>query len=169
MAAWQAFARQILEQAHPKIIVSSAGLSALPNEPASLPTMNIARDWGIDLGGHRARRLTDEIARDAALICTMTASQAATVAAHFNLDPACVHLLGAFAPVEGAAVPDSLARLLRHVATAHFQNSGVSPDILDPYGGSVEAYQTCAAQIRHAVLGLARALREGHIDEYRIH
>lgn len=49
-------------------------------------------------------------------------------------------------------------RLLRLLGGAECMNDS-SRDIADPFGGSLEAYRSCAAQIRRAVAGLRAALR----------
>jgi len=170
VAAWRAFASRILASPAPLAAatlptstVASAGLNAVDGEPASPATIEIARDWGIDLSDHRARRLTPETARAADLICTMTMSQAEAVRAYFDLRPDSVHPLGALAPVDDSSLQGRLSYLWGNHPPENFKSPGATAetDILDPYGGSIEAYQTCAEQIRRGVLGLARALRAG--------
>lgn len=177
VAAWQAFAVPSLQVAAraadagtpplPPINVSSAGLTAYDSAPASHYTCAIARDWGVDLSQHLSRRITAEMVAETQLICTMTTDQAATVRLRFAVDPQDVLLLGDFAP----EVEDPFRRLTESVDSLTEEERDEARrehhSILDPYGGSVEAYQTCAAQIRAAVLGLAQSLREGTIPNLK--
>lgn len=173
VAAWQAFASPLLGAASagasvvPPITVASAGLTATPDAGASPHTLDIARDWGVDLRAHRARRLTAQIVAEAQVICVMTSDQLATLRLRFDTAPHQAYLLGEFAP----QADDPLARLTASdgtwfdVQTSSRANQQCS--ILDPYGGSIEAYQTCATQIRAAVTGLAQALLTGALNSLR--
>ncbi|MEW6447884.1 MAG: low molecular weight protein arginine phosphatase [Bacillota bacterium] len=53
--------------------VASAGIFALPGSPATPEAVDALAEWGIDLGGHRARLLSPEMVHEADLILTMTA------------------------------------------------------------------------------------------------
>jgi len=57
------------------IQVMSAGLAALPGEPASSGAFEALRRDGVDLSDHRAKQLTKRMVEEADLILTMTASQ----------------------------------------------------------------------------------------------
>jgi protein-tyrosine phosphatase len=57
------------------IQVMSAGLAALPGEPASSEACEALRRERIDLSDHRAKQLTKRMVEEADLILTMTASQ----------------------------------------------------------------------------------------------
>ena len=131
--------------------------------PASDPALAIADEWGIDLRAHRARRLTEQMVREADLICTMTEAQARTVRSRFPAAEGKIYSLASFVscPATSTEADDKLAALMDGLGQQPLRNS---TDILDPFGGSLEAYQTCAAQIRRAVLGLAAALREGRFS-----
>ena len=170
VAAWRAFAPRVWDQGEARtsvafdvIDVSSAGLAAWERGRAADNACAIARSWGIDLRDQRSRRLTADIAGASNLICAMTTDQAATIRLRFAISPACVGLLGDFAPgADDSPVAPGLSNLLCEesvIATGHEANN-----ILDPYGGSLEAYQTCAAQIRDAVTALAQAIRDGFLD-----
>lgn len=54
------------------IVVTSAGVTAAPGEPASKNACGAMQSRGIDLSGHEARRLTVDDVRSADLILTMT-------------------------------------------------------------------------------------------------
>ena len=50
----------------------SAGIKPVPGAPASAPTQAIARRYGIDLSGHRARKLDEAMLREAEDVWVMT-------------------------------------------------------------------------------------------------
>jgi protein arginine phosphatase len=145
-AAWRRFGAPLLEE---KTTASSAGLSASPGAPIATHSAAIAREWGEDISRHRARRVSPEMAREADYFVAMTAQHAQALRQRFN--NAKVLQLGEFDNEKNDAALTQLQKLF-----------GEAPgDILDPVGGSLEAYQECAAHIRRAVEGLAQALREG--------
>ena len=51
--------------------VRSAGVGALPGAPAARGMIEAARERGIDLTAHRARRLTPEMAREAEMVIAL--------------------------------------------------------------------------------------------------
>jgi len=134
VAAWRAFCAPRMAEYR----AAPAGLLADAGAPVSRGTRQLAQDWGVDLNAHRSRRLTTKIARRAYLICPMTPQQAERIVNTIQVEPARVRLLAEFA-LEGG---DS---------------------IVDPIGGSFEAYETCGARIRDGVEGLCRALSAGRI------
>lgn len=146
VAAWRAFGT-------PEITASSAGLAAQTGMTISPHSARVAQEWNQDLSGHKARFLTEKMAREADYLIGMTAEHAHALRSRFP--QANVLELGDFALAshENQAVDNDLRRLLGEA----------SGDILDPIGGSLEAYQECGAHIKRAVLGLAEALREGRI------
>lgn len=174
VAAWQsphdpaALSPQRLDSVQ-DIAVSSAGLAAPEGAPASPNTIVIAREWGVDLSTHRARCLSEPLVRTADLICTMTSSQAAAVGAYFAGAARNIHILGQFSHFCGKTGEHSkpeeerLALLLEDTTAHPLSDSAGNYDIFDPYGGSLEAYRSCANHIRHAVTGLAAALQEGQV------
>ena len=168
VAAWQAFAPPGLnaaqvrpQQPQPPVDVSSAGLSATDGMRASLYAIESAKLWGVDLSAHRARLARPEMARDADLICAMTEEQVYTVRARFMVDADKVCLLGSFALGTPDAIDDKVMPLLQRSGLA--DDVEESAEILDPFGGSIEAYQACALQIRRAILGLITALHAGRL------
>ncbi len=142
----------------------SAGLAAEKGALAARNALASARDWEQDLSVHRARRLSRDMARHAPLICTMTVEQSLAVCAHFGASVERVRPLGEFAAwcddaqaSARALEEERLAALFGHAP----RPLDHSDDIADPYGGSLEAYRCCAAQIHRAVAGLRIALRRG--------
>jgi protein-tyrosine phosphatase len=77
------------------------------------------RERGADLSGHESQPLTENLARQADIIWTMTASHRATILAQFPEVGGRVAMLS----------PD------RH-------------DVIDPIGGTLTTYRKCAEQIR---------------------
>ena len=53
------------------ITVESAGLGVMVDHPAAEHAVELLKDRGIDISGHRARQLTPELLRDADLILVM--------------------------------------------------------------------------------------------------
>ena len=61
----------------------SAGLRAAPLAPASWNTVDVMAEWGIDVTGHRAQRLSPEVVARADLIVPLTEAHGGTVAARY--------------------------------------------------------------------------------------
>jgi protein-tyrosine-phosphatase len=74
--------------------VESAGLYAEPGLPATPYTVTVAREIGLDLAAHRARRIDDLTLADYALIVTMEESQAHALAAAYPGRAAAISALG---------------------------------------------------------------------------
>ena len=120
------------------VVVASAGLAAWAGGPASVSAVEVMAEAGADLRGHESQPLTESLVRQADVILTMTASHRAALVAQF--------------PEAGGRV------------------SVLSPDrrdVIDPIGGSLETYRTCARQIREHLgeridtLGFPRAAQPG--------
>jgi len=123
----EALARKILAERleDPKITVSSAGLAAWQNAPASAEAVEALAGKGIDLKEHRATRLTSEIAGRAGLILTMTRAQ-------------CDYVLSVFPETSGKVF-----------TLAEF--AGADGDVLDPVGQPVTVYRRCADRLESLV------------------
>ena len=156
VSAWRAFGAPLLQEKGIESVVDSAGLAATPGVPVSPYSIAVAREWGVDLSSHQARRLSPEMVREADYLVAMTTQHAQALRARFGVEN--VLQLGDYAG-------DSSARALP-VALGELQIllDGVPGDILDPFGGSLEAYQACGAHIRRAVEGLAAALCDGKVS-----
>ncbi|MDQ9169903.1 low molecular weight protein-tyrosine-phosphatase [Oxalobacteraceae bacterium R-40] len=68
-------AEALLQHALPELTVHSAGVDALVGHPADPLSVQIMREHGIDISGHRARGLTSRMVAEADLILTMDGSQ----------------------------------------------------------------------------------------------
>jgi protein-tyrosine phosphatase len=130
----------------------SAGLFASPGAPASPYTQDIAHQWGFDLSAHRSRPIQANLLRECDVVCVMTPEHGEVLRTHYEV-PGTVVLLGSLITngETGGSAP----------AWLEWEASGEVPAILDPFGGSREAYESCAQQIQRAVSGLAAALRDG--------
>jgi protein-tyrosine-phosphatase len=104
--------------------VSSAGLAASPDSPASEGAIEAAARQGLTLDGHRARMLTPEMTRGA-LVVTMTRAQADYV---LRLAP-------------GARV----------TTLAAWAGLGDGEDVRDPFMGSDVEYHACCEQIKRLI------------------
>ena len=100
------------------VVVASAGLAAWGGGPASTGAVEAMREMGGNLGGHESQPLTESLVAQADVILTMTASHRAAILAQF---------------------PEAGGRLAM-----------LSPDrrdVIDPVGGSIDTYRSCARQI----------------------
>jgi protein-tyrosine phosphatase len=134
LAAWRALQQRGI--APREVEAQSAGTSAGGGAPAAKYSMEIAREWGDDLSTHVSQLLTDDLAREATAVFAMSDNHLYALREHFDVAPEKLHLLGTFAGDE-------------------------CNEILDPFGGSREAYETCAARIYRAVEGVAQAVKNG--------
>lgn len=120
------------------IDVASAGVFAIEGMPASKETLQLLQHEGLDYSGHMARRLSDQMIRDAELIFVME---------QFHLDEILQR------------VPDAKGKT--HLLKT-YGLSGASkvatPNIPDPIGKPLEVYEVCFAEIRDAVKRVAHAL-----------
>ena len=66
-----------------KVACASAGLAAFPGSTANDKAVEAAKEWGIDLSGHRSRQATEEMLGQADEILVMTADQMAFLKQRF--------------------------------------------------------------------------------------
>lgn len=119
-----------------RVVVESAGTSAQEGQPASTGTRELMRTQGIDLSGHRARRATASLVRDADFVFVMEPLHRKALAA-----------LGA--PMERV-----------HVVSEFPAPGEPGLPVSDPYGASKEAYEECWRRILVHVRRLAPAVKE---------
>jgi protein-tyrosine-phosphatase len=118
--------------------VDSAGLYALPGLPMSEPAVTVLGRRGITgADGHAAKPVTPELVRNADLILAMTASHARELREQFPEAAGKVHVLGEFVREEEACGP---------------------ADLRDPFGGTDEDYEACAAALEQWLERLADRL-----------
>ena len=136
MAEWQLKAL-LWEKPIPGMQVGSAGLIALPGNPASLNAVRVARENSISLAEHKARPITTELIDNADIILVMESHQG--------------HELIADHPQASEKI-----LLLRHFARYGSRERGIS----DPYGRNLEAYRFCFEDIKECVESLHEWLLE---------
>ncbi len=108
------------------ISVSSAGTMAYPGAPASDEAINVMIEYDIDLSNHHARKLDAEIIKQADLVLTMAAAQAAALRKSYP------HKQGSiFQASQFAGLGDK--------------------DVEDPFGSSISTYRRTAEQINELV------------------
>jgi len=105
------------------VIVASAGIAAWGGGAASAGAIEAMREIGADLTGHESQPVTESLVRQADIIWTMTAAHRAAVVAQFPEAGGRTTILS----------PDRL-------------------DVIDPIGGPVATYRTCAEQIRQHLI-----------------
>ena len=105
-----------------EITVSSAGISAAYGDPAAVHAQEIAAERGGDLSRHCARQATAAMLKEADLVLTMTQQHRLILSDKYP----------------------ALADKIRPLA-------GDKRDVADPYGGSREAYETCANDLERAL------------------
>ena len=133
---------------------SSAGIKAKPGEEPSKLAVEALRRLGADASGHRARRLEEARPEEFDLVVTMTRAQRESVRSRFP-GARVLTLSEAAGPVPGPGGGD----LLRALGI----EKGREGDVLDPFGASVEAYETCARQIGELVERLLRRISDGRL------
>lgn len=116
-------AEGLFRQAVPEVQISSAGLSALVGHGADPIAVQIMAGIGVDISAHRARMLSDAIARDADLILVMDDQQKQQLATQYPYARGKVFKLGEM----------------------------TRQDIPDPYQQSAEAFHTAYSLIESGV------------------
>lgn len=111
-----------------EIVIQSAGVYAMPGQPANLNAIETVKDYGANLDDHRASLLTTEMIEQADLILTMTANHKKYVLA--------------LAPTATDKV-----FTLKQYSKEDDDCSDLHMDILDPYGADLESYKNCAKEI----------------------
>lgn len=111
--------------------VGSAGIIALPGNPASFHTLRVAQENSISLENHRARLPKPELIDDADLILVMEPEhQKQLLSRHPEASHKVIHL--------------------RQFARYGSRERGIS----DPYGLNIEAYRFCFEDIKECVESL---------------
>ncbi|HCJ09787.1 MAG TPA: hypothetical protein DHW14_01275 [Clostridiales bacterium] len=125
--------------------VESAGTAAVEGAPASREAVEVMKERGLDLSGHRSRPLTKDLVSQARLILTMEKRHRdAVLEAHPEAADR-VHTLKGFA---GTAEEEG------------------GEDVADPIGQGPEAYRRAAEEIARAAAGVAdRLARKSDFEE----
>jgi len=121
----------------PGLGVASAGTAAVDGQPASPEAVEVMTESGLDLSGHRARRVTAEMLSRARLILAMTRRHREFLLERF---------------------PDAADRIHTIKSYAGTAGPGEEEDIVDPLGLGVEAYRRAADELRRAIERIAERL-----------
>lgn len=105
--------------------ISSAGTWAREDDPASGNARIVTADLGLSLEGHRARTVDADMLEQSDLVLVMTRHHMDALVAEFPSARAKIHMLS--------------------------ELSGQLYDVGDPYGGSLEEYQVCAAELSELI------------------
>lgn len=132
----EALLNDLLRQAglHRRYRAQSAGTDAFDGDPATPEAIAVMRRRGLELAGHRARRVEAGEVAGARLILTMTQSHREALADRY---------------------PEVMDRLF----TLRGYSGLVPPDISDPIGRGIGAYEEAAAQIEEAATRVVESLR----------
>lgn len=106
--------------------IRSAGVAAFDGQPASGHATQVLKERGIE-HDHRSTRLNEELIEWSDVILTMTNSHKQAILAYFPAVKDKVFTLREFVGVEGYG------------------------DIADPFGGALEDYRRCAAEIEESL------------------
>jgi protein-tyrosine-phosphatase len=124
---------------------SSAGLQAVPGEPASDGARLVATEMGADLEGHRSRPVDSRLLAEADWVIGMTRAHAATFRARYGSRfQGRIGLLG-----------EPGVDLTRQ------ETSASAEEVSDPFGGEIDGYRAIAGQIERLLAIWAAAFRGG--------
>jgi protein-tyrosine-phosphatase len=124
---------RLREEGRSDISVSSAGIFANPGNPPAPFAIQVAREAGVDISGHRAKVVNNDNLNWADIVLTMESGQRGFISLAFPHQSGKVFLLGNFRRSRGG-------------------------EIADPYGSSMEAYRSCFGEIREAMDGFIQFL-----------
>ena len=111
----------------------SAGLAAVPGQPASLNSCRAVAELGLTLKGHTSTMLSRELLLGAALVLTMTNAHREAIV---------------------QAVPETVERVF-----SLSQYAGMPGEITDPYGGDLDRYRQCCKELQQKIDAVWRKLR----------
>src|SRR5215212_7317994 len=154
--------RLLASKLGPTVTVASAGTHALVGHPISEPMAALLAGYGIEEGPFEARRLSEQMLKEADLVLPMTRAQRSLVV---DLWPAAVRrsfTLREFARLLGwvdrsalpAGTPGDRLRTAIPLAAAERgreRTSADEDDVIDPFRLSDEVYADSFAQISSAV------------------
>lgn len=155
--------------------VSSAGTSARPGHPAAPGMRTVAASWGLELEGHRSRRVDAELIRSSDLVITMEdrhRSAVSRLGAGIGQYTFTITELDALVSAtdgaggadgtdrDGAGVtgPGGLPGQVTRWHATRARTSIEAPDVTDPYGGPSEGYTQTAWELADLVERIGPAL-----------
>ena len=128
-----ALASSIFAKAGLAIEVTSAGVSAWANQPASRHAISVMTDKGLCLAAHKAALVSEALFDGAVLALTMTSTHKVILLSDYPNAKDKIFTLGEYV--------------------------GKNTDISDPFGGSLEDYRACAEQIEKLLMLVLKKLR----------
>ena len=114
---------------------ASAGLTAYEGSPPSANSVKALKDCGLDINGHRAQSLTQEMIDQSLAIFCMTHVHMELINLEFDIDDHPIYLLREFLPSEK------------------------NKDVPDPFGQNIEAYKVCRDSIVEAIPSIIHFLK----------
>lgn len=127
----EALAKKILKELGiVDVSVSSAGIYASADDPASDCAIAVGQEMGFELNSHSARVLTPELLEENELILTMTADHKNTILNLLPINNQKVFTLKEY--VEGKDMPFNV-------------------NVQDPFGGNMEMYRLTARELEGLV------------------
>lgn len=120
--------------------VISAGIAARAGEPVSANSVTALKKVGLDISGHRAQPLTQEMLDGAVAVFGMTRSHCQVIELQASPVPERLHLFRDFMP------------------------EGASREIADPFGGALKHYEQCRDEMVEAIPGLLAYLKTLPLD-----
>lgn len=130
-----ALLQHLWHQAKPgwELEVLSAGTGAMPGESATDHALKAMKSRGLDLTGHRSRRVDDSLLSRVDLVLTMSSRH-----------------------------KDHLLMLWPNLAGSVFtlgEYAGEGADVADPYGGTLTDYEKTAAQLEARLKAIVERIR----------
>jgi len=126
----------------------SAGIAAYDGLPASANAITALQEgWGIDISGHRARLISQDLMENSYLIFTMTGEQKEYL--HFT------H------PEFKNKIFTLKEFVYDNIINKNKFEYDYNLNISDPFGKSIDEYKKCAVEIKEAVEKLISILKTG--------
>lgn len=125
------FTNKMRQKSYKNFYADSAGLLALPGNSVTFLAKKVAAEHGVDLSGHKAKRLSQKLVDRADLILVMEKVHKDELITEF---------------------PEATDKtfILRRFARYGSRNRGIA----DPYGLQYDAYRFCYIDIEDSVSGL---------------
>jgi protein-tyrosine-phosphatase len=148
------------------VTVASAGMLEVGAAPALAEALNLGAWGGVDLSGHRARRLAAEHVRGVDLVVGFEQIHVRQAVIDVGADRTRAFSVGELVGLLGELDPPAPGRSSPEIARERvrladrLRGGGLSPDdeIPDPFGGSKKDYRDAAVRVQRLVLALGADL-----------
>lgn len=145
--------RQKLKEENMNHFVRSAGIMTADLLSASNYAIQTLKKRNLDLSDHKSYAIDEDIVDHADLILAMTNRHKEWLMESFPLKKTCIFTLDEYTNIDDKDIDDQ--KIDDHLLT---KNSQV--DIIDPYGGDLEVYESCANQIEKRLDKLIEKLKQ---------